>query len=115
MIRVRFGEALPALSVRARKAFQLANQEAQRFNHPAVGTEHLLLGVAKEALSPAARLLARAGWGLNWLRRQVARLNPPGPGDVPTPGTLPYADDLAALVTELLAAAESSGVGPITP
>ncbi len=29
---------------RARKVMQLANQEAQRFNHEYIGTEHILLG-----------------------------------------------------------------------
>ncbi|MBT4845673.1 MAG: hypothetical protein HON92_09545, partial [Planctomycetaceae bacterium] len=29
---------------RARKVMQLANQEAQRFNHEYIGTEHVLLG-----------------------------------------------------------------------
>ena len=33
---------------RARKVMQLANQEAQRFNHEYVGTEHVLLGLIKE-------------------------------------------------------------------
>jgi hypothetical protein len=30
---------------RARKVMQLANQEAQRFNHEYIGTEHVLLGL----------------------------------------------------------------------
>ena len=33
---------------RARKVIALANQEAQRFNHEYIGTEHLLLGLVKE-------------------------------------------------------------------
>ncbi len=32
---------------RARKVMQLANQEAQRFNHEYIGTEHILLGLVK--------------------------------------------------------------------
>jgi len=36
---------------RARKVMQLANQEAQRFNHEYIGTEHVLLGLIKEAVS----------------------------------------------------------------
>lgn len=32
---------------RARKAMQLANQQAQRFNHEYIGTEHVLLGLLK--------------------------------------------------------------------
>jgi hypothetical protein len=33
---------------RARKVMQLANQEAQRFGHEYIGTEHILLGLSKE-------------------------------------------------------------------
>ncbi len=33
---------------RARKVMQLANREAQRFNHEYISTEHILLGVVKE-------------------------------------------------------------------
>ena len=32
---------------RARKVMQLANQEAQRFNHEYIGTEHILLGLGE--------------------------------------------------------------------
>jgi ATP-dependent Clp protease ATP-binding subunit ClpA len=44
---------------RARKAMQLANQEAQRFNHEYIGTEHILLGLAKERRSRAANSTRR--------------------------------------------------------
>jgi ATP-dependent Clp protease ATP-binding subunit ClpC len=44
---------------RARKAMQLANQEAQRFNHEYIGTEHILLGLVKEG----------SGGLLGWFRR----------------------------------------------
>ena len=37
---------------RARKVMQLANQEAQRFNHEYIGTEHILLGLVKEGSVP---------------------------------------------------------------
>ena len=39
---------------RARKEMQLANQEAQRFNHEYIGTEHILLGLVKEGSGVAA-------------------------------------------------------------
>ncbi len=39
---------------RARKVMQLANQEAQRFNHECIGTDHILLGLIKEASEPGA-------------------------------------------------------------
>jgi ATP-dependent Clp protease ATP-binding subunit ClpC len=44
---------------RARKAMQLANQEAQRLNDPYVGTDHILLGLVKEAKGAGAHVLAR--------------------------------------------------------
>ena len=36
---------------------QLANQEAQRFNHEYIGTEHMLLGLVKEGTGVAANVL----------------------------------------------------------
>jgi len=42
---------------RARKVMQLANQEAQRFNHEYIGTEHLLLGLLGEPDGLAGRAL----------------------------------------------------------
>ena len=36
---------------------QLANQEAQRFNHEYIGTEHILLGLIKEGSGVAANVL----------------------------------------------------------
>ena len=115
MMRVRFRESLPALSDRSRKAFQLANQEAQRLNHRAVGTDHLLLGLAKERLSPAAAVLRQVGMGLTSLRRQVARLHPPGPDGMLLPGALPYAEELTAFLSDVMAASEASGMVPVTP
>src|SRR5215471_11447210 len=42
---------------RARKVLQLANQEAQRFNHDYIGTRHILLGLIKEGSGVAANVL----------------------------------------------------------
>ena len=46
---------------RARKVMQLANQEAQRFNHEYIGTEHILLGLLEEEESPGGGTLADLG------------------------------------------------------
>ena len=46
---------------RARKVMQLANQEAQRFNHEYIGTEHVLLGLIKEGSGVAATEVATGG------------------------------------------------------
>ena len=42
---------------RARKVLQLAQEEAQRFNHNYIGTEHLLLGLVREGEGVAAKVL----------------------------------------------------------
>ena len=39
---------------RARKVLTLAQEEAQRFNHNYIGTEHLLLGLVREGEGVAA-------------------------------------------------------------
>ena len=106
MIRVSFRDSVPALlSARARKAFQLANQEAQRLNHRAVGTEHLLLGLAKEGASPGAWALRWSGFDLAWLRRQVERRHPPESGAEVLPGALPYAAELVEYLDRITAGA----------
>ncbi len=43
---------------RARKVVGLAQEEAGRFDHNYIGTEHLLLGLVKEEDGVAARVLA---------------------------------------------------------
>ncbi|HDQ26413.1 MAG TPA: ATP-dependent Clp protease ATP-binding subunit [bacterium] len=45
----------------AKKVFELAAEEAQSLGHNYIGTEHLLLGLIKEAEGVAARILAEAG------------------------------------------------------
>ena len=115
MLRVRFLGGPPTLSERAQKAFQLAHQEAHRLNHPAVGTEQLLLGLAKEALSPAARLLREAGFHLPWLRGQVARRSPPRDDADALPAALPYTGELAEFLGAALDAGQRVGVLPLTP
>jgi ATP-dependent Clp protease ATP-binding subunit ClpC len=46
---------------RARKVLQLAQEEAQRFNHNYIGTEHLLLGLVREGEGVAAKVLGNLG------------------------------------------------------
>src|SRR5215213_2508294 len=46
---------------RAKKVLGLAQEEAQRFNHRAIGTEHLLLGLVREGEGVAARVLRSVG------------------------------------------------------
>jgi ATP-dependent Clp protease ATP-binding subunit ClpC len=67
---------------------QLANQEAQRFNHEYVGTEHILLGVIKEGSGTAAVVLKNMNIDLREVRRRVEQLVQAGP-DMVTMGKLP--------------------------
>ena len=53
---------------RARKVLQLAQEEAQRFNHNYIGTEHLLLGLVREGDGVAAKVLGNLGVELNKVR-----------------------------------------------
>src|SRR5919107_4006267 len=56
---------------RARKVLQLAQEEAQRFNHNYIGTERLLLGLVREGEGVAAKVLANLGVDLNKVRSAV--------------------------------------------
>ncbi|MCL4532287.1 MAG: ATP-dependent Clp protease ATP-binding subunit [Actinobacteria bacterium] len=56
---------------RARKVLTLAQEEAQRFNHNYIGTEHLLLGLVREGDGVAAKVLANLGVDLNKVRSAV--------------------------------------------
>jgi excisionase family DNA binding protein len=55
----------------ARKVLSLAQEEAQRFQHNYIGTEHLLLGLVREGEGVAAKVLANLGVGLNKVRSAV--------------------------------------------
>ena len=58
-------------SERARRVLTLAQEEAQRFNHNYIGTEHLLLGLVREGEGVAAKVLANLGVELNKVRSAV--------------------------------------------
>jgi ATP-dependent Clp protease ATP-binding subunit ClpC len=76
---------------RARKVMQLANQEAQRFNHEYIGTEHVLLGLVKEGSGVAANVLKNLDVDLRKIRIEVERIVQPGAGgDQVVMGRLPH-------------------------
>jgi len=58
----------------ARNVMALANQEAQRFGHECVGSEHILWGLAKETTGVAAAVLAHFNVDLKPLRAEVEAL-----------------------------------------
>lgn len=73
---------------RARKVMQLANQEAQRFNHEYVATEHVLIALCKEGFGVAACVLDKLHVDLHSVRVIVKQLVKPGP-EMVTMGKLP--------------------------
>ena len=56
---------------RARKVISLSQEEAQRFNHNYVGTEHILLGLVREGEGVGAKVLASLGVELDKVRSAV--------------------------------------------
>lgn len=73
---------------RARKVIVYAKEEARRFNHDYIGTEHLLLGLVREGEGVASAVLQKLGLDLETIRIEVEKLVQPGPqtqvlGDIP--------------------------------
>ena len=86
---------------RARKVIVLAKEEARRFNHDYIGTEHLLLGLIREGEGVAAAVLQKLGLSLESIRLETEKLVQPGPstqiqGDVPFTPRSKKALELAA-------------------
>src|SRR3989475_2724960 len=73
---------------RARKVMALANQEAQRFNHEYIGTEHIILGLVKEGSGVGTNVLKNLDVDLRKVRLEVEKLVKSGP-DMVTMGKLP--------------------------
>ncbi|MEX0886622.1 MAG: Clp protease N-terminal domain-containing protein [Phycisphaeraceae bacterium] len=73
---------------RCRKVIALAKQEAQRFNHEYIGTEHILLGLVKEGSGVGANVLKNLDVDLRKVRLVVEKLVKSGP-DMVTMGKLP--------------------------
>ena len=73
-------------SERARRVLSLAQEEAQRFNHNYIGTEHILLGLARETDGVAAKVLTNLGVELTKVRSAVEFII--GRGERATPGEI---------------------------
>ena len=86
---------------RARKVIILAKEEARRFNHDYIGTEHILLGLIREGEGVAATVLQKIGISLENIRLEIEKLVQPGPttqiiGDIPFTPRAKKALELAA-------------------
>eukprot|EP01026_Neomeris_dumetosa_P030295 TRINITY_DN2428_c0_g4_i1.p3 TRINITY_DN2428_c0_g4~~TRINITY_DN2428_c0_g4_i1.p3 ORF type:complete len:200 (-),score=30.14 TRINITY_DN2428_c0_g4_i1:35-580(-) len=73
---------------RAKKVMSFARQEAMKFNHEYIGTEHILLGLVKEGSGVGANVLKNLDVDLRKVRLEVEKLVKAGP-DVVTMGQLP--------------------------
>jgi ATP-dependent Clp protease ATP-binding subunit ClpC len=86
---------------RARKVIILAKEEARRFNHDYIGTEHILLGLIREGEGVAAAVLQKLEVSLENIRLEIEKLVQPGPttqiiGDIPFTPRAKKALELAA-------------------
>ena len=63
-----------AFTPRAKKVLELAVEEARRFNHSYIGTEHILLGLIKEGEGIAAKVLQDMKVDLGRIQAEVIRL-----------------------------------------
>lgn len=86
---------------RARKVIILAKEEARRFNHDYIGTEHILLGLIREGEGVASSVLQKLGLSLENIRLEIEKLVQPGPatqiiGDIPFTPRSKKALELAA-------------------
>lgn len=102
------------ITPRVKKVFELANDEAQKWGVNYVGTEHLLLGLAREGEGVAAQVLLDLGISTDAIRKQVLALlggTPPAinnhlpgkkgnPANTQTPSLNEYGRDLTNLSQE---------------
>ena len=69
---------LAKFTERARKVLALANEEAYRYHHDSVSTEHMLLAIMSEGEGVAARVLDRLQVRPSEVRTQIETLHPAG-------------------------------------
>jgi ATP-dependent Clp protease ATP-binding subunit ClpC len=86
---------------RARKVLVLAKEEARRFNHDYIGTEHILLGLIREGEGVACAVLQNLGTDLERVKLEIEKLVSPGSvasvlGDIPFTPRAKKALELAA-------------------
>jgi ATP-dependent Clp protease ATP-binding subunit ClpC len=75
---------------RAQAALRLAQESSAQLGHGYVGSEHLLLGLAKEGEGVAARVLREAGLDAESIRSAIARMVGVGaPAGLPSQGLTP--------------------------
>ncbi|MEN6520375.1 MAG: ATP-dependent Clp protease ATP-binding subunit [Armatimonadota bacterium] len=98
------------LTPRAKRVIDLAYDEARQLNNNYIGTEHLLLGLIREAEGLAGRVLSKLGVDLERTRREVmslqdgggdASITPAAGGSSRTRSRTPTLDEFGRDLTEL--------------
>jgi ATP-dependent Clp protease ATP-binding subunit ClpA len=84
---------------RSRKVMQLANQEARRFNHEYIGTEHILLGLVKEGCGVGAKILEGLGVDMQKVRFQTEKIVGSAPDHIII-GNLPFNEDAMTVIDQ---------------
>jgi ClpA/ClpB-like protein len=102
--RIGRGEGAPGghlpFAPQSKKVLELSLREALQLGHNYIGTEHLLLGLVREAGSGAAQVLAGRGADLDTVRQEVARQLATGAGERPA-ATSPSKEGLIADIEAL--------------
>ena len=74
---------------RAQQVIRLARREADNFNHPYIGTEHLLLGLIALGEGVAVNVLEQMGISLESVRYEVEKAVGQGP-ETKLVGSIPF-------------------------
>jgi ATP-dependent Clp protease ATP-binding subunit ClpA len=98
---------------RAKKVLELSLREALELGHNYIGTEHLLLGLAREGEGVAAQVLMKQGADMNRIREKVVqflgsrvrREERPSRSEPSLPGQEAFLGEVRMVVREELAAA----------
>jgi len=106
------GDRFERFTAGAHRAFTLAQEEAWRFNHTYIGTEHLLLGLVRDEDGIAARVLANLGVQLPKVRSAVALIIGRGDGTVTgNPGLTPRTKQVIKLAMDEARRLKSKEIG----
>jgi len=93
---------------RARKVIILAKEEAKRFNHDYIGTEHILLGLIREGEGVAAAVFRSLGLSSENIRLEVEKLVQTGPSTIVS-GDIPFTPKAKKVIELAMDEARSLG------
>jgi ATP-dependent Clp protease ATP-binding subunit ClpA len=84
---------------RTRKIMSLANQQAQKWNHESIGTEHILLGILGEKSGIEIEVLKKYSVDIEKLKENLEQSMKSGP-DMVTMGKLPQTPEAKQVIAE---------------